>query len=100
MIRAADFLLNPPKEIAIVGPRGSEEVRALLDAVYGTYIPNKVVAFFDPSDPDAASIGERVPLLAMKTLVGGKAAAYVCKDYACKLPVTTPEELLAQLGVS
>ena len=100
MIRAADFLLNPPKEIAVVGPRDSAEVQALLDAVYGAHIPNKIVAFVDPADPNAKTVQDQIPLLEGKTLINGKAAAYVCKDFACKLPVTTPEELLAQLGVS
>ena len=28
---------------------------------------------------------------------GGRATAYVCQNYACQLPVTTPEQLRAQL---
>ncbi len=100
MLGAADFLLYPPKEIALVGTGGGEDVQALLDAVYGAFVPNKIVAFLDPSSESAASDEKDMPLLANKTLIGDKAAAYVCKDFACKLPVTTPEELLQQLGVS
>ncbi|MEZ4610792.1 MAG: hypothetical protein R2838_11190 [Caldilineaceae bacterium] len=47
------------------------------------------------SASDAAS---DLPLLAGRTLVDGKPAAYVCENYACNLPVTTPEELAALLG--
>jgi hypothetical protein len=61
-------------------------------------VPNKVLAFIDPSSDDAESIGEQIPLLMHKTLIKGQAAAYVCKDFACKLPVTTPEAFLKQLG--
>ena len=100
MLGAADFLLYPPKEIALVGTGGGEDVQALLDAVYGAFVPNKIVAFLDPASDSAASDEKYMPLLANKTLIGAKAAAYVCKDFACKLPVTTPEELLQQLGVS
>lgn len=100
MLCAADFLLYPPKEIAIVGRGGGADVQALLDAVYGAFVPNKIVAFLDPSSESAASDERDLPLLAHKTLIDGKAAAYVCKDFACKLPVTKPEELLQQLGVS
>ena len=100
MLAAADFLLYPPKEIALVGAGGSDDVQALLDAVYGAFVPNKIVAFLDPASESAAAVEKDLPLLANKTLIQGKASAYVCKDFACKLPVTTPEELLQQLGVS
>ena len=75
-------------------------MQALLDAVYGAFVPNKIVAFLDPASESAAAVEKDLPLLANKTLIQGKASAYVCKDFACKLPVTTPEELLQQLGVS
>ncbi|MCH8203847.1 MAG: thioredoxin domain-containing protein [Candidatus Hydrogenedentes bacterium] len=100
MLAAADFLLYPPKEIALVGAGGSDDVQALLDAVYGAFVPNKIVAFLDPASESAAAVEKDLPLLANKTLIQGKASAYVCKDFACKLPVTSPEELLQQLGVS
>jgi uncharacterized protein YyaL (SSP411 family) len=32
-------------------------------------------------------------------MVDGKPTAYVCRNYACQLPVTDPEDLAAQLGV-
>jgi uncharacterized protein YyaL (SSP411 family) len=28
----------------------------------------------------------------------GKATAYVCRDYTCRLPVTEPAALAAQIG--
>ena len=31
-------------------------------------------------------------------MIDGKPTAYVCQNYACQLPVTTPEELAAQLN--
>jgi hypothetical protein len=34
-----------------------------------------------------------VPLMAGRGLVGGRAAAYVCRNFTCRLPVTTPDEL-------
>jgi uncharacterized protein YyaL (SSP411 family) len=36
---------------------------------------------------------ETVPLLAGRTTVDGKVAAYVCRNFACDRPVTDPREL-------
>jgi uncharacterized protein YyaL (SSP411 family) len=38
-----------------------------------------------------------VPLLAGRGLVDGQPAAYVCRNFTCRLPATTPEDLLAAL---
>ncbi|MDT7708419.1 MAG: uncharacterized protein QOG20_4026, partial [Pseudonocardiales bacterium] len=46
-----------------------------------------------PGEPDAPG----VPLLADRPLVGGLPAAYVCRGFVCDRPVTTPEELTANL---
>ena len=50
----------------------------------------------DPGQPPAVAS----PLLEGRTLVEGKPAAYVCRDYVCKLPVKTPAALAKQLEES
>jgi uncharacterized protein YyaL (SSP411 family) len=50
----------------------------------------------DSHTPSAG--GHVVPLLAHRTLVGGKAAAYVCHHFTCDAPVTDPAALAAALG--
>jgi uncharacterized protein YyaL (SSP411 family) len=40
---------------------------------------------------------EAVPLLAGRGLVAGAPAAYVCRDFTCRMPVTDPMELRAAL---
>ena len=66
--------------------------RALRDAVLGPFDPNAVFAFSTGAADPAA---KRVPLLAGKDVVAGKPAVYVCENFACRAPVTRPEELLA-----
>ena len=95
MLRTVDFLVHPPKEIVLAGYPESSDTRRLLDALHSRFVPNKVVAVLDPA---ARAPEKRIPLLAVKTLLDGKAAAYVCRNFACRTPVNTPEGLLEQLG--
>ena len=58
------------------------------------FLPNVVVAVAAPEDREAAA---EVALLRDRPMVDGKPTAYVCRRFACRLPVTSPEELAAQL---
>jgi uncharacterized protein YyaL (SSP411 family) len=57
--------------------------------VRGRFLPHVVLAGGD---------GDVVPLLQGRDAVEGRAAAYVCERFACKLPVTSPGELEALLS--
>ncbi len=89
-----DFMLAAPHEIALVGEPTSREMNALLEAIRKPYRPNQVVALRRPDDGAAADL---IPLLAGREMVNGKATAYVCRRFACRLPVTTPNDLQDQL---
>jgi uncharacterized protein YyaL (SSP411 family) len=54
-----------------------------------------VVAGMAPGHADAQAA---IPLLRDRTPVDGKAAAYVCENFSCNLPVTEPADLERQLG--
>jgi uncharacterized protein len=77
---ALDLHFSPPREIAIVGGPADEVARAAL----APFDPNAVVAF---------GPAEGVPLLEGKTEVDGRPAVYVCERFACRAPVTEPNEL-------
>jgi uncharacterized protein YyaL (SSP411 family) len=87
LLGVLETLLSPSQEIAIVGAMDDEATRALLTEVRRHHLPNTVLAFKEPA---AESL---LPILEGRTLVDGKAAAYVCENYACQLPVTTVPEL-------
>jgi uncharacterized protein YyaL (SSP411 family) len=95
LLCALDFSASEPREVAIVGNQRATDTRALLDAVYSGYLPNKVLAGRDPDDDEAGGL---IPLLAQRPARAGKATAYVCVQYACQTPTTDPEELTRQLG--
>ena len=93
-IAALDFYVSSPKEVIIIGPRDDSATTALMQIVNGGFFPNKVLVGADSAD-DAGEYG--LPLLEARGMVDGKPTAYVCHNYACQLPVTTPEEFAVQL---
>jgi uncharacterized protein YyaL (SSP411 family) len=86
-LSALDLVLSPPRELAIVG----SDLLPMLRVVRAAYRPNLIVA--------AQGQRERsgVPLLRDRDAVNGATTAYVCRQYACELPVTSPEDLSALL---
>jgi uncharacterized protein YyaL (SSP411 family) len=94
LLCAADMYVGTPLEIAIVGDPEAPATRALLSEVYGRYLPNRVLAAAGPDDAEAA---KRIPLLAERPQVDGQPTAYVCRNYVCERPVTTVEDMRAQI---
>ncbi|HEY5017984.1 MAG TPA: N-acylglucosamine 2-epimerase, partial [Streptosporangiaceae bacterium] len=93
-LAVAEASLAGPVEIAIVGPPGDRRTADLHRTALLAAPPGAVVAIGDP----AARPGEpAIPLLAGRGLVGGSPAAYVCRGFTCRAPVTDPELLRAEL---
>ncbi|MDQ3744348.1 MAG: thioredoxin domain-containing protein [Acidobacteriota bacterium] len=97
---ALDFYLSTPKEIALITPVGdsdshASDAPALAREIWSRYLPNKVVAQSPEDDSRAAAL---IPLLRDRPANGGRATAYVCENYTCQQPVSTSEELAAQLA--
>ncbi len=90
-LAAAEAALAGPLEVAVVGADGDPERDALERTARAASSPGLVVVVGEPADASA------VPLLAGRGLVGGRAAAYVCRGMVCDRPVTSTEELAALL---
>ncbi|MCZ6669018.1 MAG: thioredoxin domain-containing protein, partial [Gammaproteobacteria bacterium] len=93
---ALDFYLSQPKEIAIIGPRADPATTELLTAVFGRFLPNKVVVGAESSQPGAVRDN---PLLEGREMLNGKPTAYVCQNYVCQLPATDAQSLRDQLDI-
>jgi uncharacterized protein len=91
-LQALAYGLSKPREIAIVGDPDSADTQALLSFVRDGYRPFQVVALGTPNRQ-----GAQVPLLQDRDMVDGEAAAYVCRAFACQVPVTEPEALWSLL---
>jgi uncharacterized protein len=87
-----DLLAEGPIELAFVGAPHDPGLKALHLAVRDVFLPHRVIASSEgmgtPSDH---------PLLAGKGLVEGKAALYICRNFACQRPLTDPQEIVENL---
>ena len=92
---ALDFHLGPRVEVALVGAAG-DGLAPLAAEVFGRFLPNRVVAGMrrgrrrGPPPGMPLLEGARRPSTAAPT-------AYVCRNYACELPVTDRAALARQL---
>jgi uncharacterized protein YyaL (SSP411 family) len=89
-LSAMDFLLSTPKEVAIVGS-DEASLRSFIHEAWRKYIPNKVVAAVLRGDAALPALLQNRPLLNETT------TAFVCENYTCQQPVTTPGDLVRQL---
>ncbi len=97
LLMGVDFLIYPPKEIAIIGQKESEDTKKLLKAIHSRFLPNLIIAFLDPGSGDVEELAEKIPLLSGRTLIEDKATVYVCENFTCQRPVTAPDEFITQL---
>ena len=97
LLNAAALTIHHPHEISIVGDESSEATRRLIECAYSTFAPGRVIALLDPESPMALATANRLPILKGRVLSSGQPCAYVCRNFVCKLPVTTTSELIALL---
>jgi uncharacterized protein YyaL (SSP411 family) len=85
-----DRLVRGSVDIVLVGARDDARTRALADAVFTRWLPNRTVAWLDPSNEASRAA---CALLAEGKEAKSTPVAYVCRGRACSLPVATPAEL-------
>lgn len=93
-LQALDFYASAPAEVALVGPLHDAGIAELLAELREPYRPHQVLALLQPL------AGSAIPLLHGRVQLGGQATAYVCRNFACQLPVTTRAALHRQAGSS
>ena len=91
-LATSEALLTGPRAVAVVGEPGAPETEELVRTVLAWAPLGTVLTRGDGIDDGG------IPLLEGRTRVEGRATAYVCEGFTCKLPVTSPEDLRAQLA--
>jgi len=80
LLSALDFVLGPSYEVVLSG----KDVKAMRRAVFARFVPNKVVL--------RAPL-KLAPYTEQQKPLRGRATAYVCTNYLCKLPTTDAAKL-------
>lgn len=91
-LTALSYALSQPRAVAVIGEPEAPDTLTLLETCRDGYRPHQVVAMGAPGSRASA-----IALLQDRGQIDGQATAYVCRNYSCRQPVTTPEALAEQL---
>ena len=91
LLGVADMAVHGAVEVALIGSPREADFEALARAVASEYVPSLVLGGGPPSDDGG------IALLAGREMRGGRATAYVCRQFTCDAPVTGAAELREQL---
>jgi len=92
-LSAAHLAVEGIDELAVVGdPADPATVGLVASARSAALASGRNLAVAVAADPDASAI----PLLAGRTMINSHSTAYLCRNFACRLPVTEPAALRAQ----
>src|SRR6185437_1713280 len=86
-------LLEHGLQIVIRGQRGTADTAALLHAVHGASLPNRVLSVVPPQ----RALPEGHPA-AGKDMVEDRATVFLCEGPVCSLPIVDPEALSRALA--
>ena len=92
-LNAIDFYTSNHPEITIVGSKSNKNTQSLLNQVYKTYIPNKILIGLNKEKNSISNLA----FTKYKQAIANQPTAYLCQNYECDLPTNDPEILSKQL---
>jgi uncharacterized protein len=92
LLQALDFMIGPTQEVVIAGDPSENSTQAMVDLIHRHFFPHQVVIFI-PGEETRTRFSALAPFVQNMTPIGGKATAYVCRQYACQTPITDPKEM-------
>jgi uncharacterized protein YyaL (SSP411 family) len=94
LLCALELALDAPRHVALAGDPGSANFAALAAVLHERIGPRRaIIAVTALNGADSAWWVERAPWLAEMQPRDGEATAYVCEEFSCQAPVTTPAAL-------
>jgi uncharacterized protein YyaL (SSP411 family) len=83
------FAFSTPKQIVIAGDPAKDDTRALLRVVHERFVPNRVLVVTG-SGASHEKLVRHMPAVKEMKPIGGRATAFICEHYVCKLPTADP----------
>ena len=96
LLCAIELVVDAPRTVVLAGDPVAADFQALAAVLDEPLGPRRVLLSADGGTGQRWLAAKR-PYLAEMKPVGGRATAYVCENFACQAPATTPAELRAQL---
>ncbi len=98
LLQSSNWLLQPTREVVIVGTPGEASTEAMLSVARSSSLQQTAI-IFKPLD-DSSEIARLAPFIKQMQALNGSATAYVCQNFTCREPLTDPaalQEILALL---
>ncbi len=92
LVAALDFSLSKPRQIIIAGQPDAPDTRALLRLVHERFIPNKILLVVD-GGAGQRQLTQWLPFIEGMARQNGRATAYICENFTCKLPTADLQEV-------
>ena len=92
-----DFAVGPSYEVVIAGDARAADTRRMLQALRTQFVPNKVVLLRPSGEPEP-EITRLAEFTRYQSSLQGKATAYVCLNFRCRLPTTEVSQMLKSLN--
>ncbi|MDQ3281997.1 MAG: thioredoxin domain-containing protein [Acidobacteriota bacterium] len=93
---AALLRFSEPKQIVIAGDPKSDDTRALLRLVHERFLPNRLLVVAAGGDSQK-KLAAFMPVVAEMKPIRGRATAFVCEHYVCKLPSSNLTQVIQLL---
>jgi len=95
MLEAVDLNERGPTDVVLVGANDSAELREWIVRLGRLYVPNLAIFIVDPNESGTVMVPEPAQ---QKTQVDGRLTAYVCRERTCSAPMTSFEQVEAELA--
>jgi uncharacterized protein YyaL (SSP411 family) len=99
LLCAIELALDAPRHVVLAGNPATPAFKLLADVLNEKLGYYRAILAADGS-PGQAWLTERAPWIAAMKPQHGHAAAYVCENFACQAPVTSPADLRRLLAAS
>ena len=87
-----DFMFGPTGEIVIAGEVDAPETVAARKIINENLSLNRVVILHSPGS-EGEELEKMTEYTKYQPMIGGKTTFYLCRNYTCEKPVTSPEKL-------